>query len=101
MRESSAALVNDKEGKPVGIQMHIGKRPVIACGNEGGAGDIAMLKYSQGSRYPTLQLIVNHDDNTREYVYQEKDNASLNAARKNKWQVISMKNDWKKIFVGN
>ena len=101
MREPSAALINDKEGKPVGIQMHIGKRPVLACGNEGGGGDIAMLKYSQGSKYPTLQLIVNHDDAAREYAYQEKDNASLNAARRNKWQVISMKNDWKKIFVGD
>lgn len=92
-------LLNDKEGKPVGIQLHIGQRPVFACGNEGGAGDIAMLKYSQGNKYPSFQMIVNHDDDAREYAYQEKDSASLKAAALNKWHVISMKNDWKDIFV--
>lgn len=92
-------LLNDKEGKPVGIQLHIGQRPVFACGNEGGAGDIAMLKYSQGNKYPSFQMIVNHDDAAREYAYQEKDSASLKAAAQNKWHVISMKNDWKDIFV--
>lgn len=89
---------NDKEGKPVGIQLHIGKRPVFACGNEGGAGDIAMLKFCQGNSYPSYQLIVNHDDSVREYFYQEKDNASLEAAAKNRWHVLSMKKDWTTIF---
>ena len=67
--------------------------------NEGGAGDIAMLKYCQSSKYPSFQMIVNHNDSTREYYYQEKDNASLNAAAKNNWHVVSMKDDWKKIFA--
>ena len=89
---------NDKEGKPVGIQLHIGKRPVFACGNEGGAGDIAMLKFTQGNHYPTFQLIINHDDSSREFFYQEKDNATLHAAVEGRWKVVSMKNDWKKIF---
>ena len=97
-REPSAALINDKEGKPVGIQMHIGQRPVFACGNEGGEGDIAMLKFCQGSKYPSFQMIINHDDADREFAYQEKTNASLNAAKKYGWQVVSMKNDWKIIF---
>lgn len=98
LREPALDLLNDKEGKPVGIQLHIGQRPVFACGNEGGAGDLAMLKYSQGSKYPSFQLIVNHNDSIREYSYQEKDNLSLNTAAKNKYHVISMKDDWKKIF---
>ncbi|WP_337968031.1 HAD family hydrolase [uncultured Flavobacterium sp.] len=98
IREPALDLLNDKEGKPVGIQLHIGQRPVFACGNEGGAGDLAMLKYSQGSKYPSFQLIVNHNDSIREYSYQEKDNLSLNTAAKNKYHVISMKDDWKKIF---
>jgi phosphoserine phosphatase len=89
---------NDKEGKPVGIQLHIGKRPVFACGNEGGAGDIAMLMFCQSSGYPSFQMVVNHDDSLREYYYQEKDNASLGAAAKNGWHVLSMKNDWTTIF---
>ena len=98
MREPAINLFNDKEGKPVGIQMHIGQRPVFACGNEGGAGDLAMLRYSSGSKYPSFQLIVNHNDSIREYNYQEKDNLSLNTAAKYKYHVISMKDDWKTIF---
>ena len=97
-RQPALDHFNDKEGKPVGIQLHIGQRPVFACGNEGGAGDIAMLKYSQGNKYPSFQLLVNHNDSIREYSYQEKDNASLNAAAKNKWHVVDMKKDWKTVF---
>jgi hypothetical protein len=99
LREADFTLFNDKEGKPVGIQERIGRRPVFACGNEGGAGDIAMLRFSQGSRYRSFQMLINHDDSTREFYYQEKDNASLNAAAKNNWKVVSMKNDWKTVFM--
>ncbi|MFG4000829.1 HAD family hydrolase [Flavobacterium aquidurense] len=97
-REPALDLFNDKVGKPVGIQLHIGQRPVFACGNEGGAGDLAMLRYSSGSKYPSFQMIVNHNDSIREYNYQEKDNLSLNTAAKYKYHVISMKDDWKTIF---
>jgi hypothetical protein len=98
LREPALDLLDDKEGKPVGIQLHIGQRPVFACGNEGGAGDLAMLRYSSGSKYLSFQMIVNHNDSIREYSYQEKDNLSLNTAAKYKYRVISMKDDWKKIF---
>lgn len=101
LREPSPLLVNDKAGKPVGIQMHIGQRPVFACGNEGGEGDIEMLKYSQSSKYPSFQLIINHDDAEREFAYSEKTNASINAAMKNNWNIVSMKNDWKQVFPEN
>ncbi|PTS91319.1 haloacid dehalogenase-like hydrolase [Flavobacterium sp. HMWF030] len=97
-RQAALDHFNDKEGKPVGIQLHIGQRPVFACGNEGGAGDLAMLRYSQGNKYPSFQLIVNHNDSIREYSYQEKDNLSLNTAAKYKYHVISIKDDWKKVF---
>lgn len=100
MRLPSLDLLDDKEGKPVAIQIHIGQRPAFACGNEGGAGDIAMLKYSSGNKFPSFQMIVNHDDSTREFFYQEKDSASLKAAAKNNWHVINMKNDWKTVFAG-
>jgi hypothetical protein len=90
---------NDKQAKPVNIQYHIGKRPIFACGNEGGAGDVYMLRFSQGGKYPSYQLIVNHDDKDREYYYQEKDNKSLNWAKKYGWNVVSMKGNWKTIFV--
>lgn len=98
-REAAIMHFNDKTAKPAGIQEHIGQRPVFACGNEGGAGDIAMLRYCQGSKYPSFQLVINHDDPAREFLYQEKDSATLRAASQYKWHVASMKNDWKEVFV--
>lgn len=88
----------DHEGKPVDIAMHIGKRPVFSAGNVRTGGDIEMLRYCQASPYKTLQLMVNHDDAEREYAYAEKGRESLNAAEKYRWHVVSMKNDWKRIF---
>jgi hypothetical protein len=97
-RQPALNHFNDKTGKPVSIQLHIGKHPVLACGNEGGKGDIAMLEFSQVGKYPSLQLLVNHDDEAREFLYSEADSASLKAAAQNKWRVISIKNDWKSVF---
>lgn len=98
-RKGVLSSFNDKLAKPANIQLHIGERPVFACGNEGGGGDIAMLEFSQSSSYPSFQMIINHDDSLREFYYQEKDSASLIAAAKNKWHVVSMKNDWREIFT--
>jgi len=64
-------------------------------------GDIGQLTYSHTNRLPNFQLLINHDDETREFAYSEKDNASLNAAKKGDWHVVSMKNDWKTIFLFN
>ncbi|GAB4382750.1 MAG: HAD family hydrolase [Elainellaceae cyanobacterium] len=88
---------NDKTGKPVGIDLHIGKRPIFAAGNERSGGDIAMLTYSQ-QQQPSFQLLINHDDGDREFAYEEPDNASLNAAQANSLKVVSIKNDWKQVF---
>jgi hypothetical protein len=98
MRLAAIDHFNDKAEKPAGIQLHIGRRPIFACGNVGGAGDIEMLKFSRGSRYPSFQLLINHDDSTREYYYQEKDNGSLHAALDGHWHVVSMHNDWLQVF---
>lgn len=97
-RNAKLNSYNDKQVKPTNIQLHIGKHPVFACGNEGAAGDIAMLEYSQKSKYPSFQLLINHDDREREFYYQEKDSASIKAALKNKWYVVSIKNDWNQVF---
>lgn len=97
-RKAEIDRINDQEGKPVGIDLYIGQRPIFAMGNVRSGGDIAMLSYSQAQSKPSLQLMINHDDNKREFAYQELDNASLNAARKNDWIVISIKNDWQTIF---
>jgi len=89
---------DDKEGKPVGINQHIGRKPVLSGGNVFSGGDIAMLRYCQSHPGATLQLMVNHDDAAREFAYAEPDNASLQAAAANGWTVVSMKDDWKQVF---
>ena len=91
---------NDGREKAANIALFIGKVPVISVGNVGAGGDIYMLRYSQNGNknYKTLQILVNHDDDKREFKYGEKNNISLNWADKYKWNVVSMKNDWKEIF---
>ena len=100
-RTGKLGSFNDKEVKPVNIDLHIGIRPLIAVGNVRSGGDIGMLSYSQGRKGLSFQLLVNHDDAKREFSYAEKDNASLKAAKDNSWHVISMKNDWRSIFKFN
>ncbi|TDJ33986.1 MAG: haloacid dehalogenase-like hydrolase [Gammaproteobacteria bacterium] len=90
--------INNKDQKAVNIDLHIGKRPLLVMGNEGGRGDIGMMSYSQGRKGVSLQLLINHDDAAREFAYAEDDNASLNAAKENGWIVISMKDDWSVIY---
>ncbi|HEU0184520.1 MAG TPA: HAD family hydrolase [Blastocatellia bacterium] len=91
--------VNNKDKKPVGIDRHIGVRPIFVGANVGNGGDVAMMQYSKGRRGPSFQLLVNHDDAAREFAYGEKDNASLNAAKKYGFTVVSIKDDWKTVFV--
>ncbi len=88
---------NDGEGKPVTINRVIGKRPLLVGGNEGGRGDIAMMRWSKDRDGPSFQLLINHDDAEREFAYAELDSYSLNAAAKYGFQVVSIKNDWKTI----
>src|SRR5437867_7691265 len=88
-----------RDGKPVGINQHIGRKPILSAGNVFSGGDIAMLRYGQSHPGATLQLMVNHDDAAREFAYAEPDDASLKAAAANGWMVVNMKNDWKQIFA--
>jgi len=85
--------INDEAGKPVNILNKIGKVPVIAVGNS--PGDYHMLEYSKNAPL-SLQMIVNHDDPAREYVYDTEKMKTL--CKENGWQEISMKNDFKVIF---
>lgn len=98
-RTAELGFFNDKAIKPVNIHERIGRRPALAAGNVKSGGDIEMLRYSQGRDGPSLQIIVNHDDASREFAYAEEDQASLNAAGRNGWIVVSMKNDWNRIFA--
>jgi phosphoserine phosphatase len=89
---------NDGAGKPVNINQALGKRPLFVAGNEGGRGDIAMMRWSKDRNGPSLQLLVNHDDAAREYAYSEQDNYSLDMAQKYGFHVVSIKDDWKTII---
>jgi hypothetical protein len=89
---------NEKQSKPASIALHTGRVPILAAGNVRTGGDVAMLRYSQSIKHPSLQLLVNHDDADREFAYAEKDDGSLKAAKKHGWAVVSTKDDWDVIF---
>jgi phosphoglycolate phosphatase-like HAD superfamily hydrolase len=101
-KEPKLLLNDDKAGKPEGIHIMIGRRPVAAFGNS--IGDKEMLEYTQAGDGARLMMLVHHDDATREYAYGPKSKvgnfpeALMAEAKKNGWTVISMKNDWKQIF---
>ncbi len=99
VKGTSNMFLNDKANKPVAISTHIGRIPILAAGNVRSGGDVEQLRYSQTNSRPSLQILVNHDDAEREFAYAEKDNASLNAAQENSWVVVSMKNDWLRVFA--
>jgi phosphoserine phosphatase len=94
-------FIDDKAGKPVGIHKFIGKRPIAAFGNSD--GDFEMLEYTSAGRGARLAMIVHHDDADREYAYDRQSHigrldAALDEARARGWVVVSMKNDWSRIF---
>ncbi len=107
MREPKVFFIDDGPGKAIGINLFIGKRPYAAFGNT--AGDAQMLEWTQAGDGARLEMLVLHDDAKREYAYGPAVNlpdthvgtfseALLTEATKNAWVVISMKNDWKRIF---
>ena len=92
---------DDKEGKPVNIRLHIGQKPILAFGNSD--GDQAMLEYVTGGDGPSLGLIVHHDDDVREVAYDRESkigklDTALDKAADEGWIIVSMKDDWAKIF---
>jgi len=96
-------FVDDGPGKPVGINEHIGRRPIAAFGNSD--GDLQMLQWTtKAAAGRCLGLIVHHTDGEREYAYDRKSHVghldkALDAAPLNNWTVVSMKDDWKRIFA--
>jgi hypothetical protein len=94
-------FINDKGGKPVGIQQHIGRRPIAAFGNSD--GDFEMLERTTSAPGARLGLLVHHDDAEREFAYDRKSHVGkldrgLNEAGARGWTLVSMKNDWKTVF---
>jgi hypothetical protein len=95
-------FIDDKTGKPIGINEHIGRRPIAAFGNSD--GDLEMLQWTTMSGGVRFGLIVHHTDAEREYAYDRQSHfgkldKALDAAAINRWTVVDMKNDWKRVFA--
>ncbi|WP_036260194.1 HAD family hydrolase [Methylocapsa aurea] len=107
VKEPKLLLNDDNAGKPEGIHLMIGRRPIIAFGNS--TGDRQMLEYTKAGDGARLALLVLHDDATREYAYGPAQGlpgtkigaftqALYDEAKKDGWKIVSMKSDWKRIF---
>ena len=108
MREPKIFFIDNGPGKPVGINLFIGKRPYAAFGNS--TGDQQMLEWTQAGDGARLMMLVLHDDPKREYAYGPASalpdtkvgtfsQALYDEAMSKGWIVISMKKDWKHIFA--
>lgn len=94
-------FIDDKEGKPVGINQHIGRRPIAAFGNSD--GDLQMLQWTTAGEGARFALYVHHTDGEREWAYDRNSKVGrldkgLDEARAKGWTVVDMKQDWKVIF---
>ena len=101
VREPALHFYNDKEGKPVAINTHIGRRPIAAFGNSD--GDFAMLEWVTSGSGARFGLIVHHDDAEREYAYDRDADLArlsrgLDEGPERGWTMVSMKDDWTRMF---
>jgi len=95
------SFINDKEGKPLGINSHIGRRPIAAFGNSD--GDLQMLQWTTAGEGARLALYVHHTDADREWAYDRDSHIGrldkgLDEAAEKGWTVVDMKRDWKVIY---
>ena len=101
MRLPEVDFIDDKEGKPVGINTFIGRRPIAAFGNSD--GDLQMLQWTKAGSGPRFALIVHHTDAEREWAYDRTSHIGrldkgLDEAQAKGWTVVDMKTDWKTVF---
>jgi len=110
VKRPEAFFIDDKEGKPVGIHQHIGRRPILAVGNSD--GDFQMLEYTTTPRprtgddddtTPRLGMLIHHDDADREFGYDRDAHVGklargLDESGERGWLVVSMKDDWGTVF---
>lgn len=100
-RLPSLDFIDDKAGKPVGINKFIGRKPVFASGNSD--GDLQMLQWTDSNAYPSFQLYLHHTDAEREWAYDRESSIGrldkgLDEAYEKGWTVINMKEDWKVVY---
>jgi hypothetical protein len=110
LRNGNAVLIKLSElnsidngvGKPINIDLHIGRRPILAFGNSD--GDLEMLQYTSAGTGPRVLLLLHHDDGEREYAYDRKSivgrlDKAWDEAVKRGWLVVGMKRDFKTVFA--
>jgi phosphoglycolate phosphatase-like HAD superfamily hydrolase len=101
LKRAEVDFIDDKEGKPVGIQKFIGRRPILAFGNSD--GDLQMLQWTAAGSGPRFMGYVHHTDAEREWAYDRESHIGrldkgLDEAVAKGWTVVDMKNDWKAVF---
>lgn len=101
IREAKLSFFNDKEGKPVAINAHIGRRPIAAFGNSD--GDFAMLEWVTSAPGARFGLLVHHDDAAREFAYDREAGLArlsrgLDEGPARGWTIASVKDDWATVF---
>ena len=94
-------FIDDKEGKPEGINQYIGRKPVFASGNSD--GDLQMLRWADSNTYPSFELYLHHTDSVREWAYDRKSSVGrldkgLDEAKEKGWTFIDMEKDWKVVY---
>jgi phosphoserine phosphatase len=102
LRQREINFIDDAAGKPVGINEHIGRRPILAFGNSD--GDKEMLEWTTIGHAPALGLLLHHTDAEREAAYDRQSHfgkldKALDAAPSRGWIVVDMKQDWKRVFA--
>lgn len=103
MKDPGIVFIDDKEGKPVGIDAQIGRRPILVAGNSD--GDFAMLEWATAGEGPRLGMIVHHTDADREFAYDRDSHVgrlarALDEAPERGWLIIDMARDWKTVWSG-
>ncbi|MGI6853314.1 HAD family hydrolase [Mesorhizobium sp. 1B3] len=103
LKDGGISFVDDKAGKPVGIDRHLGKRPIFAAGNSD--GDFEMLEWTTSGDGLRFGLIVHHTDAEREFAYDRDSHfgtlsKGLDEAAKRGWVVVDIAKDWSKVWSG-
>jgi hypothetical protein len=102
LKTAKVQFIDDGPGKPAGINLFIGRRPIFAFGNSD--GDQQMLQWTAAGAGPRFMGLVHHTDAEREYAYDRtskigKLDKALDEATAKGWTVVDMKKDWKKVFA--
>lgn len=101
MKLPGVDFIDDKEGKPIGIDSRIGKRPIFASGNSD--GDFAMLEYTTSGDGPRFGLLLHHTDAEREFAYDREGhigvlNRGLDEGPDRGWVIVDMARDWSRVW---